>query len=289
VNNDTEGTAIGRLDLGPIGVSLNITADGAHLDQARQLEQLGYRTVWLPGGQLDTLDHIAQIIGATATIQVASAIISPDVHPPGEVAQLYAALQASTPDRFVVGLGGSQRPPSLQGLHRYLDQLDHAVPPVSADRRLLAALGPRKLQLARGRCAGAIALLVTPAYTRQARTILGPDSMLVIDQFVVLDTDPVRARQTARGRLRFLASVAGYRANFARMGFSGTDIATLSDDLVDALVAWGDADTIAHRVTTHHDAGADHVILAVLSEAGQPGALDVAQLLGPPHDISNPS
>jgi probable F420-dependent oxidoreductase len=268
-----------ELDLGPIGVSLNITPDDAHLDEARQLERLGYRTVWLPGGQLDRLDRIAQLIQATTTIQVGSGIISPDVYGSDAVATLYAELQARTPDRFVVGLGGSQQPPALAGLHRYLDRLDHATPPVPAERRVLAALGPRKLEIARSRCAGAIALLVTPSYTSRARTILGEGSTLVIDQFVVLETDPTRARAAARGHLRFLSGVAGYRANFVRMGFTDTDIADLSDHLVDALVAWGDADTVAQRVKAHRDAGADHVILAVLNEGDQPGTLDVAREL----------
>jgi probable F420-dependent oxidoreductase len=268
-----------ELDLGPIGVSLNVAPDDAHLDEARQLEQLGYRTVWLPGGQLDRLDRITQIIEATAALQVGSGIISPDVYESDEVAGLYAELESSAPDRFVVGLGGSQKPPALAGLERYLDRLDQATPPVPAERRLLAALGPRKLAIARSRCAGALALLVDPAYTRSARAALGAESTLVIDQFVVLDTDPERARRTARGSLGFLSGVAGYRTNFTRMGFSDADIADLSDHLVDELVAWGDADAIAERVRAHQDAGADHVILAILGEGDQPGVLDVAREL----------
>jgi probable F420-dependent oxidoreductase len=269
------------LDLGAIGVSLNVTDDDTYLQDARQLEGLGYRTVWLPGGQLDTLDRIAQIIRATSAIQVGSGIISPDVHESDEVARLYAELQASAPDRFVVGLGGSQKPPSLPGLHRYLDRLDQAAPPVPPERRLLAALGPRKLEIARNRCAGAIALLVPPTYTSEARTSLGERATLVIDQFVVLDSDAARARQTARAPLGFLSRIGGYRANFTRMGFAESDVYGLSDHLVDELVAWGDADTIAQRVDAHSNAGADHVILAVLNEGDQPGPVAVAHQLAP--------
>lgn len=270
-----------KLDLGPIGVSLNITPDDTHLDEANELERHGYGTVWVPGGQLDRLDRIAQLIQATTVIQVGSGIIPPDRYQSDEVASLYAELQASTPDRLVVGLGGSQKPPSLSGLHRFLDRLDNAVPPVPRERRVLAALGPRKLEIARNRCGGAIALLVTPAYTGQARAVLGEESILVIDQFVVLDTDPTRARRVARGHIRFLSRVPGYRANFVRMGFTESDIADLSDRLVDELVAWGDADTIAQRVKAHRDAGADHVILAVINEGEQPTTLDVAGELAP--------
>ena len=178
-----------------------------------------------------------------------------------------------------MGLGGSQGRGALQALGEYLDRLDHADPPVPAERRLLAALGPRKLEVARDRCAGALTLLVTPDSTRHAREALGDDSTLVVDQFVVLDDDPETARRTARGHLEFLPRVAGYRAHFTRMGFTDDEVAALGDRLVDELVAWGEVDAIIDRVETHRQAGADHVILAVLSEGDQPTTLDVARRL----------
>ena len=268
-----------KLDLGPIGVALNVSADDRYLGEAAELEELGYSAIWLPGGQIDVLDRITQIARATKTIPVASAIISLDVYEPGAVIQLYAQLQASAPDRFIVGLGGPQKPRPLQALNAYLDQLDRAEPPVPAGRRILAALGPRKLELARQRSAGAIALLVTPAYTRAARRILGPQSTLVIDQMLVLDTDAVRARQAARRPLQFLSGVSGYRASFARMGFTDTDIADLSDRLVDELVTWGDADTITARIHEHLLAGADQVVLTILNEAAHPSPIEAARQL----------
>lgn len=266
-----------RLDLGTVGVSLNVTADDTYLRDAAEMERLGYSAIWIPGGQLGTLDPITKIVGATTAIPVGSAIISPDVHPAAAVTRLHADLHATDPDRLVVGLGGSQTPRALTALHTYLDRLDDADPSVPVDRRILAALGPRKLALARDRCAGAIALLVTPRYTRAARRILGPDPSLIIDQMVVLDPDAARARETARGPLRFLSGVAGYAANFARMGFGSADIAGLSDRLVDELVVWGDADTIVDRVREHLAAGGDHVVLAVLSEGDQPDPIEVAR------------
>lgn len=268
-----------KLDIGPIGIALNVSADETYLDEAAEAERLGYSAIWLPGGQIDRLDRIVQVVRATTAIPVASGIISPDVYGPDAVIRLYAGLQATAPGRFVAGLGGSQKPRSLAALNDYLDTLDAARPPVPAGRRILAALGRRKLDLARDRCAGAIALLVTPAYTTAARHILGAQSTLVIDQMLVLDTDPARARETARGPMRFLSGVGGYRTNFERMGFSDTDISGLSDRLVDALVAWGDADAIVARVRQHLDAGADQVVLSVLNDDAQPGPIEVARLL----------
>jgi probable F420-dependent oxidoreductase len=268
-----------KLDLGPIGVALNVSADETYLDQAAELEQLGYSAVWLPGGQLDSLDPIAKIAAATTAIPVATAIISLDVYEPAAVTALYAELEASAPGRFIVGLGGPQKPQPLQALNDYLDQLDQGDPPVPAARRILAAIGPRKLELARDRAAGSIPLLVTPAYTSAARRILGEESALIIDQMVVLDIDAARARETARGPLRFLSGVGGYQASFTRMGFTDTDIADLSDRLVDELVAWGDAGAITARVREHLTAGADQVVLQVLNAGDQPGPIEVARQL----------
>ncbi|HST81783.1 MAG TPA: TIGR03620 family F420-dependent LLM class oxidoreductase [Kineosporiaceae bacterium] len=261
------------LQLGPIAVALNVSADGTHLAQAAELERLGYAAIWLPGGQIDTLDRISEVVGATKAIPVASGIISPDVYPATAVLQCYANLQQDAPDRFVVGLGASQKPPALPALHAYLDELDAAPEPVPADRRILAAMGPRKLAVARERCAGAITLLVTPTSTAAARQELGPDRSLVVDQFVVLDTEPARARETARQPLRFLSQIGGYRASFARMGFTEQDVETLSDHLVDELVFWGDVDSVAARVREHLQAGANQVVLSVLGGAGVPDQL----------------
>jgi probable F420-dependent oxidoreductase len=242
------------------------------------MEGLGYSAIWLRGGQIDNLSRIAEVVRATAAVPVVPGIISVDVYAPGEVSRLYAELQASAPGRFIAGLGGPQVPRPLRPLRDYLDQLDRGEPPVPASRRILAALGPRKLEIARERAAGAVLLLVTPDYTRAARRILGDQATLVISQMVVLQADAGRAREAARGPLRFLSGVPGYRASFSRMGFTGSDIDGLSDELVDRLVAWGSVDTITARVNEYRQAGADHVALTVLDDEHQP-ALDSARQL----------
>jgi probable F420-dependent oxidoreductase len=267
-----------KLDLGPVGMTVRVSADGRHLDEAGALERLGYSAIWLRGGQIDNLSRIAEVVAATAAVPVVPGIIPADVYAPGEVIRLYAQLQASAPGRFIAGLGGPQVPRPLRPLHDYLDQLDRGEPPVPASRRILAALGPRKLEVARERAAGAVLLLVTPDYTRAARRVLGAQATLVISLMVVLQTDAARAREAARGPLRFLSGVAGYRASFTRMGFTGSDIDGLSDKLVDRLVAWGTADAITARVNEYRQAGADHVALTVLDNDHQ-SAIDAARQL----------
>lgn len=268
-----------KLSLGPVGIALSVSADDTYLREAAELEELGYSAIWLPGGQIDRLDRITAIVRATRSVPVAPGIIPVDVYAPAAVRELYAELQSSAPDRFVVGLGGPQKPRPLQPLNDYLDQLDQGKPPVPAGRRILAALGPRKLELARDRAAGAVALLVTPAYTAQARRILGAGSTLVINQMAVLDTDATRARETARGPLGFLSGVRGYGANFARMGFTDRDIAGLSDRLVDDLVIWGSAGAVTARIREHLEAGADHVAVTVLHQDRPPRPLEAAREL----------
>lgn len=268
---------MGNLSLGPVGVAL--TVSDTYLGEAVELERLGYSAIWLPGGQIDHLGRLADIAGATTAVPVGSAIISVDAHPAGRVAAFYAQMDTGARARLVVGLGGPQQPRPLTALNGYLDRLDQAEPPVPAGRRLLAALGPRKLELARDRCAGAILLLVTPGYISAARRILGAQATLVIDQMLVAETDPARARQAARRPLRFLSGLPGYAASFARMGFTDTDIADLTDRLTDELIIWGDLDTITARVRQQLHAGADHIMLHMLSHNSQPGPIQVARSL----------
>src|ERR1700755_3640319 len=168
-----------KLDLGSIGMTVQISADGRHLEEAAALEGLGYSAIWLRGGQIDSLSRIAEGVGATTKVPVVPGIISVDVYAPGEVSRLYAELEASAPGRFIAGLGGPQVPRPLRPLHDYLDQGE---PPVPAGRRILAALGPRKLEVARERAAGAVLLLVTPDFTRTARSILGAQGTLAVSQ-----------------------------------------------------------------------------------------------------------
>lgn len=111
--------------------------------------------------------------------------------------------------------------------------------------RIMAALGPKMPDLALDRAAGAFPLLVTPGYTASARSRLGDDTTLAVEQLVVVETDPQRARAIARGPLGFLGKVPAYQASFRRMGFTGQEIAHLADRLVDALVPWGDAQPLA--------------------------------------------
>ena len=107
-----------------------------------------------------------------------------------------------------------------------------------------------------------------PTTSRQARERLGAGTTLAVEQLVVLATDPQRARQLARRPLGFLGRLPGYQRSFRRMGFDDDEIQGVGDRLVDAVVAWGDADTVAARVAAHRVAGADHVAISVVTDSG---------------------
>lgn len=243
-----------RSTFGPLGVSLTISGDGTHTTRAAAMEGAGASTLWIAGGQLGSTDLLGEVAAATTEVLVGSAVAAIEVHD----APSLAAVHRGAPDRIVAGIG-AQGPRPLPRLAAYLDELDGLG--VGRDRRVLAALGPRKLELARDRSAGALALLVTPEYTAQARAVLGPDAVLVVHHFAVVDEDPATARAALRGPLEFLLGVPGYAENFRRMGFTDDDIADRSDRLVDATSAWGSADTVTARLREHLDAGADQVVV----------------------------
>jgi probable F420-dependent oxidoreductase len=252
-----------RIDLGATGAVLSPAEPGFEATAA-ELERLGYSTIWLTGGPMTALSQVADVVAATGSARVATGIIPVDRFSSDDVAALYRQLESD--GRFVVGLGGAHGADPLGTLNAYLDRLDGVVP---VERRVMAALGPRMIRLARERAAGAFPVLVTPEYVRRAKADL-PDTTLAVEQIVVLETDPVAARAAARGPLGFLGQVPAYQASFRRMGFAEDDIAGLGDALVDGLVAWGDGGAIASRVAALRDAGADHVAISVVAGSGAP-------------------
>jgi probable F420-dependent oxidoreductase len=255
---------VAKIELGPTGATVGPGSGNAFVADVVELEQLGYSTVWLTGGQLEGLEQITAAVEATEHVRVAGGIIAVDRFPAGDVLALHAELAQSHPGRFVVGLGGAHGPKPLHTLNAYVDQLGS----IPVTELVVAALGPRMLEFARRRVAGAYPVLVTPEYTTQARAVLGDDTSLAIDQLVVVDSDPESARAVARQPLGFLGTLPAYRANFRRMGFTDDEIERQDDRLVDALVAWGDVDTIVARLDAHRTAGADHVAASVIVGPG---------------------
>ena len=255
------------------------TVDPKSFASAAELEHLGFSTLWIVGGQLDRLDRLTELIDATERALVGSAIIPPDVYDAATVSAFYHRVESSKPGRLLVGVGSPHSERPLAALARYTDQLDADEVPL--ERRMLAAFGPRALDVARDRFGGAMPALLTPDYVASARDRLGSDRILSVGLYAVLDRDADAARATARGPLEFLSTLPAYVKSLRRQGFSESSVAGLSDGLVDALVAWGGPDDVAARADLLRAAGADHVHFTVLHDAHQPAGLDAARLLAP--------
>jgi probable F420-dependent oxidoreductase len=246
---------------------------------AAELEALGYTALFVPDVGGDVFDVVANLLGATSTTTVATGILNVWMHTAAETAAQHAALTSEYGPRFLCGIGISHRPlidllnspgayqKPIATMAAFLDGLDAAEAPLAKQDRVLAALGPRMLELARARAAGTHPYLVTPELTAQARAGVGPDGLVASEQAVVLEADRDRARAIARLHLNTYLALPNYSNNWKRQGFTDDDLADGgSDRLVDALVVRGDEATIAARVQEHRDAGADHVCIQVLTD-----------------------
>jgi probable F420-dependent oxidoreductase len=273
---------IGRVGIWNQGESWD--AAGNEVDEAAaELDELGYGAIWT-GNSDASLARQERILAATNRIVAASGIVSVWLNPADELSASYQRLEAQHPDRLLIGLGSSHAPQveakgikyerPLSRLRGYLDELDAITDGIPADRRILAALGPKALSLAAERSLGAHPYLVTPVHTREARERIGPEAWLAPEQTVVLESNPERARAIARAMLQLYLRLPNYTNNLKRQGFTDEDFDSGgSDRLVDALVAWGDVDAILDRVAEHREAGASHVSLQVLNstEGGTSG------------------
>ncbi len=274
---------LGRLGVWA-GTDLMTAAEAAEF--ARELEALGYPMLWIPEAfGREALTHAAWLLASTSTLTVATGIANIYARDPVAARCAQMGLNEQSGGRFVLGLGVSHRP-LVQGvrghdyarpvatMRAYLEGMravEYPPPhPAQPPLTVIAALGPRMLELAAELADGAHPYMVTPDHTAQARQILGPDRLLCPEQKVLLETDPVTARGLAREAIGIYLGLENYTNNLKRLGFSDDDIAGGgSDRLVDAMVAWGDETAIRARLQQHWDAGADHVCIQTLHPSGK--------------------
>jgi probable F420-dependent oxidoreductase len=236
---------------------------------AVEIEKLGYSTLWVGGSQPAQLRFAEPILEETTNLMVATGMVNIWSAPAKTVAQSFHLIDTAYPDRFLLGVGVRHRGHTSECrtpydvLVDYLDELDAAGVP--SDRRVIAALGSRALNLAARRSAGADPFLTTPEHTRRARAVLGGDAYLAPEHAVVLSTETDKARAIGRNMIAKALGLINHVNNWKRLGFTEADLAMPgSDRLVDAVVAYGSADDIADRVNQHLEAGADHVAIRVL-------------------------
>jgi probable F420-dependent oxidoreductase len=263
-------------------------AAGQAAEFAARVESLGYSCLWLP----DTLGrdpfvHIGHLASGTTSLAFATGIANIYHRHPGPMSQVAKTLAEQTDGRFVLGLGVSHAPlvEGLRGLdyskpltrmRGYLEAMDQSMymgpEPATPPRRVIAALGPKMLELAGELTDGAHPYWGTPDHTAQAREILGPDKLLCVEQKLVLSTDADTARNAALGALSLYADFPNYRNNWLRLGFTDEEIDGRADRFIDGVVGWGDEAALARRVQEHYDAGATHVCIQPINPdgSGQP-------------------
>jgi probable F420-dependent oxidoreductase len=249
-------------------------------ESIQELEEQGWRAFWIPEllGR-EALTHAGYLLACTARMHVINGIAQIWSHAARSTYGASLLLADAYPNRHVLGLGfgGKQRPGTtpIRAMTEYLDQLDTIETPNPGPsapvHRILAAYGPKMLELARDRSAGAHTYHVNVAHTAQAREILGPDAFLGVEHAVLFESDPDKARTIARQHLDSYLNSTYNVAKFRRLGYSESDIADGgSDRLVDDFVFWGDLDSIVEKLHAHVEAGADHVGVQVIGiEPGQ--------------------
>ena len=275
--------------LGPIGAwqpteALSAPDAGA---LARRIEAWGYGAIWIPEAVgRNALVHSAWLLAQTTTLTVATGIANIYARDPVSAQGAGLTLAEQSGGRFVLGLGVSHAPmvegmrrqtykPPIATMRAYLEAMAKAMymapRPAEPAPVVIGALGPKMMELSRDLADGAHPYHQPPEHTAISREILGPGKLLCPEQPVLLETDPAKARATARASLGMYIALDNYRNNWQRLGFTTDDFENGgSDRFIDAIVAWGDEDAIRARIKAHHDAGADHVCIQALTVDGPP-------------------
>ena len=272
-----------RARLGRVGVwtfAFDALRAGDVRTAAAAIETLGYPALWVPegGSSREIFAHLSVLLAATERITVCSGIANVTARHHEAMAGGARTLADAYGERVVLGIGighqytaGRRRQEWEDPVGRmtaYLDDMEavRAGPdPVVPVRRLIAALGPRMLEVAATRALGAHTYFVPVEHTARARDLLGPEPVLAVEQTAIVSGDPAVARGIARPWAADYLELPNYANNWRRLGYGDELGDGGSDRFIDAAFAWGDVSAIANRVREHLDAGADHVCIQVIS------------------------
>lgn len=276
------------MTLGRLGVWYSTDKlNGAQLgDLMKVIEKNGYSAFWYPESRgYESMSLATYLLSQSKTLTIGSSIANIYARDPYTARRAMISMNDWFGGRFILGLGVSHIP-MVEGLrgHRYdkpvstmrayleaiHKDLDGKPAPV-----VVAALGPKMLELSAQQSMGAVPYNVTPRHTAQAAKILGPKKILAVEQKVTLETDPAKARALGRKELSRYLVLPNYRNNWLRDGFTEQDLADGgSDRFIDAMCLWGDAATIKKGLRAHFDAGATHVCLQPVHADGDFAARD---------------
>jgi probable F420-dependent oxidoreductase len=280
------------MDLGAVGVWYfqDGFSSAEASEAARKIEQLGYGTLWIP----ETVGRspvatAAWLLSQTTRLNLATGIMNIYHREPGVTLAAQNTLAEQSEGRFLLGIGVSHKPlvegvrgleykPPVATMREYLEKMKISPysgrPPAESPLTVIAALGPKMLELAASHAAGAHPYFSSPEHTRMARDVMGEGPLLCVEQKVILESDPDKARAAARANAKIYQGLPNYRNNWLRMGLTEADINDLTDRFIDTTFAWGSVADIQNRIKAHQDAGADHVCLQPVDPGGNMGRLD---------------
>ena len=281
------------MDLSKLGVWFFTDAMAAPMaaDTAKRIEDLGFSALWIPEtvGR-NPFVHAAWLLANTSSLVIATGIANIYHREPGVTLAAQNTLAEQSDNRFLLGLGVSHKPlveglrgltygPPVATMRDYLDKMATSPytgpPPKDKPPTVIAALGPKMLELASEKCDGAHPYFTSPSHTKMARDAMGPDSLLCVEQKVIFETDPTKARDIARKAAQTYQRLPNYRNNWLRMGLGEDDVdGDGSDTFIDATFAWGEIDAIKNRLQEHYDAGASHVCVQPIHPEGRMGDID---------------
>jgi probable F420-dependent oxidoreductase len=264
------------MELTKFGVWIGTALPEDDYGQAAKLAQdLGFGALWLGGSP--RLSALQPMLGATDTIVIATGIVNVWQYAPDELAAEFAALEADFPGRVLLGIGighpeaTSEYTAPLTKTREFFDGIAASEHPVPRERMVVAALGPKMLDLSFERALGTHPYFTPPAHTRFARARLGPRALVAPEQAVVVDDDPDTALVTAREYAKRYLELSNYTNNLKRFGYTDDAIADGGTQaLVDEMVPQGSGERVSTAVRAHLDAGADHVCVQAVGAAGVP-------------------
>lgn len=289
------------VNIGKVGVwygGIDALPTPKAIEVAQQIEELGYGALWVAEAVgRDPFVSSAVLLSGTKTLPLATGIANIYARDPMTMTAGQKTVAEAFPNRFLLGIGVSHGH-LVAGVRKhdyskpysymvdYLEKMSAArfmaVGPSEDPGLLLAALGPKMLELSATKANGAHPYFTTPDHTKISRDVMGNDSLLAPEQMVVLETDPVEARRIARAGMKIYLGLPNYFNNLKRLGFDESDWSDGgSDRLVDAIVAWGTEEQIAKRVAEHHSAGADHVCVQVLQADPRTAPIEQLRRLAP--------
>ena len=274
--------------------SPQVVADG--VANATRAQEAGLHRYWSPQVMnADTMMTLAAVAAAVPDIQLGTSVMAMQTMLPQTMAQQSRTLNQISGGRFTLGIGVNHKPvvTSRWGLpwdkpySRFVEYLD-ALQPLLADGAvdvsgeyvshttaievpseepglMLAALGPKMLNLAGARSGGTITWMTGPktiaSHIRPGLEAGGGGEIVAGVSMVVTNSDEetAQARAWANKALAIYPQLPSYRAVMDREG------AVEAADLV--LI--GSADEVRAGIETYRDAGTNEVALNLMGSPEQ--------------------